>query len=71
MERARRRPIAPWHRGMIRTLLPQNDFLCTTIHWGPKSRSVQQIADELNLNVDTLELIDDSTQYGDNLFASH
>lgn len=35
-------------------------FLYPAIHWGPKSGSVQQIADELNINVDTLAVIDDS-----------
>ncbi len=35
-------------------------FLFPAIHWGPKSRSVQQIADELNINVDAFAVIDDS-----------
>lgn len=35
-------------------------FLYPAIHWGPKSRSLQLIADELNINVDTLALVDDS-----------
>ncbi len=35
-------------------------FLYPAIHWGPKSQSLQQIADELNINVDTFAVIDDS-----------
>ena len=33
-------------------------FLYPAIHWGPKSRSLQLIADELNINVDTLALVE-------------
>lgn len=35
-------------------------FLYPAIHWGPKSESLQKIAAELNINVDTVALIDDS-----------
>ena len=35
-------------------------FLYPAIHWGPKSESVRNIARALNINVDTLALIDDS-----------
>jgi len=35
-------------------------FLYPAIHWGPKSQSLKSIADELNINVDTFVLIDDS-----------
>lgn len=44
----------------IEALGLQDFFLYPAIHWGPKSRSVQQIADELNINVDTFAVIDDS-----------
>ena len=63
-------------RGILQTIVSKNDyeiawpqleqlgladyFLYPAIHWGPKSRSVQQIADELNINVDTFAVIDDS-----------
>ena len=63
-------------RGVLQTIVSKNDyetawprleelgladfFLYPAIHWGPKSRSVQQIADELNINVDTFAIIDDS-----------
>ena len=63
-------------RGILQTIVSKNHydtawpkieqlgladyFLYPAIHWGPKSRSVQQIADELNINVDTLAVIDDS-----------
>ena len=35
-------------------------FLFPAIHWGPKSQSLPKIADELNINVDTFAVIDDS-----------
>jgi len=63
-------------RGILQTIVSKNNyetawpkieqlgladyFLFPAIHWGPKSRSVQQIADELNINVDTFAVIDDS-----------
>ena len=63
-------------RGILQTIVSKNDyetawprleqmgladyFLYPAIHWGPKSRSLQQIADELNINVDTFAVIDDS-----------
>lgn len=63
-------------RGILQTIVSKNQhdtawpkieqlgladyFLYPAIHWGPKSRSVQQIADELNINVDTFAVIDDS-----------
>lgn len=63
-------------RGILQTIVSKNHhdtawpkieqlgladyFLYPAIHWGPKSRSVQQIADELNINIDTFAVIDDS-----------
>jgi FkbH-like protein len=63
-------------RGILQTIVSKNHhdtawpkieelgladyFLFPAIHWGPKSQSVQQIADELNINVDTFAVIDDS-----------
>jgi len=63
-------------RGILQTIVSKNHhevawpkieqlgladyFLYPAIHWGPKSRSLQQIADELNINVDTFAMIDDS-----------
>lgn len=63
-------------RGILQTIVSKNNhetawpkieqlgladyFLYPAIHWGPKSRSVQQIAAELNINVDTFAVIDDS-----------
>ncbi len=63
-------------RGILQTIVSKNHyenawpkieqlgladyFLYPAIHWGPKSRSVQQVADELNINVDTFAVIDDS-----------
>ena len=63
-------------RGILQTIVSKNHydtawpkieqlgladyFLYPAIHWGPKSRSVQQIADELNINVDSFAVIDDS-----------
>lgn len=35
-------------------------FLYPAINWGQKSASLQQIADRLNINIDTFALIDDS-----------
>lgn len=35
-------------------------FLYPQIHWGPKSGSIEQIAKDLNIGVDSLALIDDS-----------
>lgn len=35
-------------------------FLYPAIHWGPKGESLKNIADELNINVDTFAFIDDS-----------
>jgi FkbH-like protein len=36
-------------------------FLYPEINWGPKSQSVRRIAERLNINVDTLAVIDDSS----------
>ena len=63
-------------RGILQTIVSKNNyetawpkieqlgladyFLFPAIHWGPKSRSVQQIADELNIHVDTFAVVDDS-----------
>jgi len=63
-------------RGILQTIVSKNHyetawpkieelgladyFLFPAIHWGPKSQSIQQIADELNINVDTFAVIDDS-----------
>lgn len=35
-------------------------FLYPAIHWGPKSESIINIASELNINIDTFAVIDDS-----------
>lgn len=35
-------------------------FLFPAIHWGPKSESLKSVATELNINVDTFALVDDS-----------
>lgn len=35
-------------------------FVCPAINWGPKSRSIQQIATELNIGLDSLAFIDDA-----------
>ena len=64
-------------RGILQTVVSKNEhavawkkieqlnladyFLYPAIHWGPKSRSVEQIAGELNINVDTFAVIDDSS----------
>jgi FkbH-like protein len=63
-------------RGILQTVVSKNDhddawqlvtefgiaeyFLYPAINWGQKSRSLQQIADALNINIDTFALIDDS-----------
>ncbi|MFM7038918.1 MAG: HAD-IIIC family phosphatase [Planctomycetaceae bacterium] len=63
-------------RGILQTIVSKNDyevawkkieslglqdfFLYPAIHWGPKSGSLQSIADRLNINVDTFAVIDDS-----------
>ncbi len=38
----------------------QDYFLYPAIHWGPKSESIINIASELNINVDTFAVFDDS-----------
>ena len=64
-------------RGILQSIASKNDhdvawalleklelaeyFLYPAIHWGPKSGSLKAIAGELNINVDTFALIDDST----------
>lgn len=45
----------------IERLQLQDYFLYPAINWGPKSGNLQQIADKLNINVDSFALIDDST----------
>ena len=63
-------------RGIIQTIASKNNydiawpkieqlgledyFLYPAIHWGPKSESLRNIAKELNINIDTFALIDDS-----------
>jgi FkbH-like protein len=62
-------------RGIIHSIASKNDhtaamavlenlgisdlFVCPAINWGPKSRSIQQIATELNIGLDSLAFIDD------------
>lgn len=46
---------------MIKRIELQDFFLYPAIHWGPKSASIKQIAKELNINIDTFALIDDSS----------
>ena len=63
-------------RGILQTIVSKNNhddawrivssfglgdyFLYPAINWGQKSKNVQQVADALNINVDTFALIDDS-----------
>lgn len=63
-------------RGIIQTVVSKNHdedalavlrkfgleefFLYPAINWGPKSANLQQVADHLNINIDTFALIDDS-----------
>jgi len=63
-------------RGILQTIVSKNNFdaawakitelgledhfLFPAIHWGPKSLSIQQIAKDMNINVDTFAVIDDS-----------
>ena len=63
-------------RGILQTIVSKNNhddamallkrsgldeyFLYPAIHWGQKSASLQQIADRLNIHIDTFALIDDS-----------
>lgn len=63
-------------RGVLQTIVSKNHyetawpkieqlgladyFLFPAIHWGPKSHSLQQIAGQLNINVDAFAVIDDS-----------
>ena len=63
-------------RGIIQTVVSKNNhddamaviadlglsdyFLYPAINWGQKSANLQQIADRLNINIDTFALIDDS-----------
>lgn len=63
-------------RGIIQTIVSKNDyepawamitklgledyFIYPAINWGTKSQNIRQIASELNINVDTFALIDDS-----------
>lgn len=45
---------------VIEKLQLQDYFLYPAIHWGPKSGSLKEIAEKLNVNVDTFAFIDDS-----------
>jgi FkbH-like protein len=63
-------------RGIIQTVVSKNNhddalaaiasfglsdyFLYPAINWGQKSANLQQVADRLNINIDTFALIDDS-----------
>jgi len=63
-------------RGIIQTIVSKNDhesawavitklgledyFIYPAINWGAKSQNIRQIANELNIDVDTFALIDDS-----------
>ncbi len=63
-------------RGILQTVVSKNNhgdawrivssfgldeyFLYPAINWGQKSKNLQQVADALNINVDSLALIDDS-----------
>ncbi|MFL9828939.1 hypothetical protein ABTU92_29465, partial [Rhodoplanes sp. SY1] len=63
-------------RGIIQTIVSKNDhddamaavaafgldeyFLYPAINWGQKSANLRQIADHLNINIDTFAVIDDS-----------
>ncbi len=63
-------------RGILQTIASKNDhdvawglleklglseyFLSPAIHWGPKSGSLKDIAEQLSINVDTFAFIDDS-----------
>lgn len=63
-------------RGILQTIVSKNHlddalealkrfgleefFLYPAINWGPKSANLRQIADRLNINIDTFALIDDS-----------
>lgn len=63
-------------RGIIQTIVSKNDhepalevvrrlgledyFISPAINWGPKSHNLKAIADELNINIDTFAVIDDS-----------
>jgi FkbH-like protein len=46
--------------GVIKRMELQDYFLYPAISWGQKSNSVKEIAEKLNINVDTFALIDDS-----------
>jgi FkbH-like protein len=70
-------------RGILQTIVSKNDyetawekiealeiaeyFIYPAIHWGRKSESLRMIADELNINVDTLAVIDDSAYERDEI----
>ncbi len=63
-------------RGILQTIVSKNNyeiawpkiesmgladyFLFPAINWGPKSQNLQQIANELNINIDTFAVVDDS-----------
>lgn len=63
-------------RGILQSVASKNDyeqvypllerhgiaqyFLYPQIHWGPKSGSIEQIANSLNIGIDALALVDDS-----------
>ena len=46
--------------GLLQTFGIEEYFLCPQISWQPKSESVQTIARELNIGIDTLLFVDDS-----------
>ena len=70
-------------RGILQTIVSKNDyetawekiealeiaeyFIYPAIHWGRKSESLRMIADELNINIDTLAVIDDSAYERDEI----
>jgi HAD-superfamily phosphatase, subfamily IIIC/FkbH-like domain len=63
-------------RGILQTIVSKNDFkfawplleklgiskyfLYPAINWGQKSKNLEQISNELNINIDTFAMIDDS-----------
>lgn len=64
------------HRGILQSVASKNDFepamahlkslgideyfLYPEIHWNPKSQSIKDIANQLNINIDSFAFIDDS-----------
>ncbi len=72
-------------RGVLQSIASKNDheaawdllgefqlqqyFLYPAIHWGPKSESIRQLAEELNIDLNTVALIDDSAFERDEVTA--